>query len=199
MVCCSHNTVRSSLMKQRWKNTSCWTRQMLKNRNAIHLWEQWVQGWQWCHASVSTTYRHLPQRPFVFSRSSSPRPWQQLNMRGAFLLWKGSKLCWESPWHRIVLMLWLCSPWRRNSTETFKNKVNKRFSTQTERRTKFLHKYSAKSAGFPRTLPWDFGSCLPDNLNNVIRKSAEACKFWNVYFILLIFFLKFVIPGFYWS
>lgn len=112
---------------------------MLKNRNAIHLWEQWVQEWQWCHASVSTTYRHLPQRPFVFSRSSSPHPWQQLNMRGAFLLCKGLKLCWESPWHRIVLMLWLCCPWRRNSTETFKNKVNKRFSAQTERRTKFLH------------------------------------------------------------
>lgn len=35
-----------------------------------------------------------------------------------FCFWKGSRLSWETPWHRIVLMLWLCSPWSRNSSET---------------------------------------------------------------------------------
>lgn len=140
MVSCSHNIVRSSLMKQRWKNTSCWTRQMLQKQKC-HSFMRTASSRVTvvsclCINNLQTSSTEAVRLLKVFLTTPTT---QQLNMRGAFLLCKGSKLCWESPWHRIVLMLWLCSPWRRNSTETFKNKVNKRFSTQTERRTKFLH------------------------------------------------------------
>lgn len=51
--------------------------------------------------SWRTTFRALSQRLSVFSRSSSPHPWQQLSLRGASLLLRGSRPSWETPWHRI--------------------------------------------------------------------------------------------------
>ena len=70
-------------------------------------------------SSWRTTIRALSQRLSASSRSSSPHLWQQLNLRDASQLWRGSRPSWETPWHRIARMLWLCSPWRRNLWWTF--------------------------------------------------------------------------------
>ena len=126
MESCSNNTVWSSLMqhlKRQCRRTPCWTRpsskrncpsSMITASSRLAVVQCLCTSFSW-----RTTFRALSQGLSVFSGSLSPHPWQKLNLRGASLLWRGSRPSWETPCHRIASMLWLCSPWRKNLSGTF--------------------------------------------------------------------------------